>query len=406
MNRMNHPFQYGFDFIDSTMRNYTQWNNYFFTREKDHIYFFENDYGHVKEYYFDNYEKIIDLIVNSDDRWLVFVDYKSDGETLKTILRHLGCSAVFIHSGNKNNYKDGVKQVFDQIARHEQFDCKVLIATNVLDCGISLHDPNLRNIVIAQSNQTTFVQMLGRKRMQPNESINLFIKAYCPNDINHLRSKTEYRLSLMMNYFMVKNKKKRDESLCSKIKDASNKDLVKLFVEKRHVDDVDDYIKNTDLSNTAYIQLLYSLKQFVETLQKYRISADPSCYLQKQLRWIGKEYNIERWVGYHEFSEYLGTMISAGWLDEEAQLAFAHECLSYITKLPRMLLSDSMKRYVDEYISNGEKQRLPRSFKPNYWLSYLELPYHIERKQKYSDNRKIYWKVVEGKHIKKTADKE
>lgn len=405
MNRMNHPFQYGFDFVDSTVQNYTQWNNYFFAKDKDHIYFFDNDYTYVKEFYFDDYKNLIDIIAKSNEKWLLFVDYKIDGETLKTILSYLGCSAVFINSENKNNYKDGCKQTFNQIAQNERFDCKVLIATKVLDCGVSLHDPDLRNIVIAQSNQATFVQMLGRKRAERHESINLYIKAYSPNDINHLRSNYEYKLNLMMSYFMVKNKKAVDESLYSKIKDATKKEESQLFVEKRHTQDIDGYVKNSELSNTAYIQLLYSLKQFVETLREYRISGDPTCYLQKQLHWIGKEYDIKRWVGYVAFSEYLHQMTSAGWLDEQEQLDFSCKCLSYIKKLPRTLLSDSMKVYVEEYINNGSGQNLPRKFKPNYWIEHFGMNYHIERKQKYSDNRKIYWKVVEGKHIKRTADK-
>ena len=60
-----------------------------------------------------------------------------------------------------------------------------MITTSVLDCGINICDPKVKNIVIACDNKTGFLQMLGRKRIEQDEELRLFIKVYDFHIIYH-----------------------------------------------------------------------------------------------------------------------------------------------------------------------------------------------------------------------------
>ena len=72
---------------------------------------------------------------------------------------------IFIDSGSKYRKKTTPeKKAWDQIAQEEKFSQKILITTEVLDNGVNIKDTNLRHIVIQDMEQTTFLQMLGRKR--------------------------------------------------------------------------------------------------------------------------------------------------------------------------------------------------------------------------------------------------
>ncbi len=52
----------------------------------------------------------------------------------------------------------------------------MLICTSVLDCGVNIHDPALKHIVIFSDNRTAVMQMIGRKRLEEGEQITVWIQ--------------------------------------------------------------------------------------------------------------------------------------------------------------------------------------------------------------------------------------
>ncbi|HFH0132179.1 TPA: helicase C-terminal domain-containing protein, partial [Clostridioides difficile] len=74
--------------------------------------------------------------------------------------------------------KQGTKsKELESIISQSKFNSKVLIATKVLDNGINIKDENVKNIVIMALDKTTFLQELGRVRVDIDNpyKINLFI---------------------------------------------------------------------------------------------------------------------------------------------------------------------------------------------------------------------------------------
>lgn len=128
------------------------------------------DYRYVNAKYFKRIENIITTIKNdtSDNKWIIFVSKIEDGEN---IMAELGKdTAVFIKSGSKHTE-------LDTIIRDGKFERKVLIATKTLDNGISIKDDKVKHIVIMAWDKITFIQMLGRRRVDIENAdlVNLYI---------------------------------------------------------------------------------------------------------------------------------------------------------------------------------------------------------------------------------------
>lgn len=56
-----------------------------------------------------------------------------------------------------------------------KFDPQILISTSVIDNGVSIIDKSVKNIVIISFDKISFLQKLGRKRLDENEKITIYI---------------------------------------------------------------------------------------------------------------------------------------------------------------------------------------------------------------------------------------
>ena len=138
--------------------------------------------------YFDNYEDLYEVInANKWDKGLIFVPSKELGETLKN---HIGEDAVFISSSSKGN------DMWNQLLSEERLPCRVLITTSVLDCGVNIHDEDLKHVVIPFEDQVTFIQALGRVRFKDTPHFTLYAKAIDKKRLNGLMYRNRELLSL------------------------------------------------------------------------------------------------------------------------------------------------------------------------------------------------------------------
>lgn len=135
-----------------------------------HDYSTGTDYSYFSSYYFKKIDNIINMIKNdkSDDKWLIFISDLRDGNQILESLGEEKCS--LIKSGTNS-------EELNSIINESKFNKKVLVSTKVLDNGINLFDSKLKNIVIMAWDQITFLQMLGRKRIniEKPEQVNLYI---------------------------------------------------------------------------------------------------------------------------------------------------------------------------------------------------------------------------------------
>lgn len=143
-------------------------------------YSIESDYNYVNLKAIKDNKMLIEMILKNinvqHEKWLIFTDNIQEGKELKKILensdRALQNDVIFIDAKYNNNTT--ASHAVDEIAQKQQITKRIVITTSVMDNGISLHDQNLRNLVITADTKESFIQMLGRKRTD-GKKVTLYI---------------------------------------------------------------------------------------------------------------------------------------------------------------------------------------------------------------------------------------
>lgn len=160
-----------------------------------------SDYSYVEWEIIGQDEDLFNKIKKDNGKWLIFVDSRKKGEEMAKSLNDLEVEAVFIDAKSK---KDGEQlEVVDNIVKEEKFVQKVVVATSVMDNGISIHDIELRNMVIIADTKEEFIQMLGRKRRSKLEApgkLKLYILQRKKEDFIRRKNGVDKRIKVINTY--------------------------------------------------------------------------------------------------------------------------------------------------------------------------------------------------------------
>ena len=159
-------------------------------------YYFQRNYDYIKNInVYDNFTQITEIIKESKNKWLIFVDSKKEGELLLKNLQDLQISSIFLTKDSKNHDSNEYEHnTYKNIVKDEHFDQTVLISTSVLDNGINIKDSSVKHIVINMLDRTEFIQMLGRIRIFDDLCIDLYIKNYSDKEISDFLYRDLYSL--------------------------------------------------------------------------------------------------------------------------------------------------------------------------------------------------------------------
>ena len=158
------------------------------------VYKFPYDFSNYNIDFFYDYSEIIERVRDEDsEKWIVFVQRKADGQKIKKQI------------GTKNcRYLDSTRKVETNKAwtetRNGIISKKALVCTSVIDNGISIIEPQLKNIVISAIDRTEVFQMIGRKRLSQNETVNLYFYVPTPKEISQMINHTKTLLNIVNDY--------------------------------------------------------------------------------------------------------------------------------------------------------------------------------------------------------------
>ena len=136
------------------------------------------DYSYIQPYKYTQLSDICSQIAQSavDEKWLVFVKSIEEGENLKIALQNIcGDSVCFLNAENKENAENS--SIYKQLVHRSCFDCRVLIATTVIYNGINIKDKRVKHIVVPFGTISIVKQLIGRRRMEDNETVNVYFPA-------------------------------------------------------------------------------------------------------------------------------------------------------------------------------------------------------------------------------------
>ena len=402
----------------------------------DYALLHSNNYDRFNTIFFYKYDELFQEIIRSEDKWLIFVDNEKDGvrieSTINGILSYqnnfkknetftyddLAKVAVFLSSATSKKDDAFIQKTKAYLDKENSVAPKVLIATSVLDCGVSIElkkCPELKNIVISQVDKTEFLQMLGRIRFDDSESkINLFIRNTPAKRISKLYSNLRKNLYYQADFNFINQmkpvfKKKKDGSdamlqnyilndfeIFQTIEAIFNNQASLIYPKDknyfRYRTNDSDYLSEFELSRTAYVNLIYSLV-LLDRVIPYSI--DPSFYIKEQLSWIKKDFDKGCWYNWEEkqdiFINFLSEMEAKGWFPNRDE-QFLHDFLDCLYKYPPNFVPPQILKDRFRYES-GERKYI-QIHKLNNILSDLNLDFYIESKRFDKPKRETKWRVI------------
>lgn len=160
----------------------------------NHIYLMEDNWNHLS-FLFYNYsdiDKLTDTINQESENRVksaIFLRNKERGAKLKEKLT----DCQFVYSSEEEN------EELANIAIKEAFSTKCLLATKVIENGVSINDENIGIIIIEEIDPISFIQFLGRvrvKRRNPRH-MTIMIPDYTPSELRQAARQCSERLSII-----------------------------------------------------------------------------------------------------------------------------------------------------------------------------------------------------------------
>lgn len=247
-------------------------------RQHNYCYSIKPDYSYLRVHSFNNDDTIISAMKNdkSSSKWVVYVSSKKEGENLKKMLK--GMDVAFLCSENRDSERN--VQLLEKIKNENCFDQKVLITTTVIDAGISLKMPELKNIVTYHYEYDIFIQTIGRKRVVDGEVVNLFVKDRSARFMLNRAKECKYTLDL---YTEI-----RDVARVHGIKRARDKVMEGLLTNQAEFYRKFIYYDGTeyDLSWLA-VNKLFSDREFYDVMYQ-QLSEDGNAFMKRVMQWLDK----------------------------------------------------------------------------------------------------------------------
>ena len=211
---------------------------------------------------------------NPDAKWLIFCENKQKGMLLKNCLceAHKICAA-YLDADSKES------EEWEKLCREERFDEQVMLCTTVLDCGVNIHDKKLRHIVLAADNQTTFIQCIGRKRLDSNETLQVHVLEMSSKTLAGRRASITRRLNRVQKFDAGNHL-----DILDMMANTSDPDCGVLF---RYNSDAHYQKGGGVFKNKEAEYVLRRRKDFYE-----RMSSDKATYREEVARWLGNTARI------------------------------------------------------------------------------------------------------------------
>lgn len=134
------------------------------------------DFSKYQDYgIYSDLKKLSDIIIESTEKWVIFIASKKRGRQLQEMLTASNISCSYVDRDSRKSTEISVRHHWEYLMETGNLgEKKVLIATSVLDNGFSIKDKNIGNIVIESEDQTEFLQQLGRVRLFDNQRVKLY----------------------------------------------------------------------------------------------------------------------------------------------------------------------------------------------------------------------------------------
>lgn len=322
--------------------------------------------------------------INQNKKWVIFVSGKKFGEHIEEFLNNSDIKATFICA----NTSDKIKR--DAIDIHGNLSCKVLITTKCLDNGINIMDKSVTNMAIFANDKITFIQELGRKRVDINnaQEINLIIPVSNKGIFKGLINKEQTKMDDRELYHADIN------AFTLKYNNYKHKVQDDIFYQEK----VDENLQRWKLNPLGLKRIITDKKVHEYIFNK--LEKNKLAFVKEQLSWLGLENKFDKLLVIEE-------------LVDKNEVETLEEWLKKLYENDIRLSKDEFKEQIEKIIKNktgsnldellnkldGRHKARSKGMKTyNDLFKLLELPYMVGSKpdKEYIDGKRktvTYWLI-------------
>ena len=247
-------------------------------------YEMEANYDYVDLHYIEDSDEAVKLVEEKKhEKWLIFIDNIKKG---KELAKKLGAlyepkseeQIAFIDARYRED-ENGSKSM-KELTVSELVRRSVLIATPVLDNGVSFKDIELRNLIIMADVEEEFIQMIGRKR-QDGQKVNVYVCKRNRNYFNTRLNEVNENLKLYNTYKGLFAKMRPDLAQQYILDTMFSSEKIYRML-KRFCYFKMGFIMMSELSDYK----LLGLQEFYSRMVKM-MEADENAFLKQQAQWLG-----------------------------------------------------------------------------------------------------------------------
>jgi len=343
------------------------------------LYGFNRDYRYLDIKYYTDFDELKYIIEhNNNDNWLVFIDDKKQGASLKEQLEDnvesLRGKVYAVSSDSKSNinYQNMVvsesinvtlqsktkKKSSEDGKKGTENKVRVLIATSVIDNGVNFR--NIQNIVISDISRVKCLQMVGRARVDIDngERVTLYIKRFNKDDIS---SRIDSLRELQGCYHDFKTLS--SGNFIEKHILGGQKKRMRLEhwlgADKERITHSGEYLIN-EIADSLVKSLVPSYETILgDILQELQNDTTPGQkYLEHMLSWFGHVYDVDSDITYMDnekgkkaFVMFLEKYVNDSTrMNKDEQENFISEFIVHATSLG---VTDKNKRIYAQKVANG-----------------------------------------------------
>ena len=245
-----------------------------------------------------DWNSMVEIVAESSQKSLIFINNKAKGELLAEKMIKTGrVDKRDIMILNSDNI-DGESDYVQNLAIGHKMLSKILITTSVLDNGVSIHDPEVGNVVIETESKLEFLQMLGRIRSESTDYCRLYFVQRDKKDYSYRMKKYEEEIkkfddlshdNLMNNYEYYISSMWSDDARARFFR----KSLVWMKTEHQ-VFDQGTFSAVVHSRQTSFAVNKFAERKtgnmFVAEEHFYGLAVNnPLAVIYEQMKWIGKE---------------------------------------------------------------------------------------------------------------------
>lgn len=368
------------------------------TRDFVKNYDMKADYSYVKVSLFKKIEEIVESVEADNGKWLIFVDSIEKGRKMEVLLKEKGVDVAFITAESKRD--EELFGMVKKIGTKEKYEQRVLIATSVMDNGISIKDLELRKLIIMAVTKEQFIQMLGRKRLSSNsEKLKLYILVREKEDFRKLLEECKKRIRFISEFQDDNFQRSYSRLLERMLESSACYQCAKNVCLVRQ-----DSLAFSDLAIAQYDYLYGYYQRIFERFEKEGGSA----FLREQLEWMGRE-NLEEIKDLTKtlsdriceiIDEYKGRELSRKDNDEMREKARGYICQALECCEHKESSSGDVKKLIGEIKKKSKDQPRPISEGNfNKIMELLNLGYQMTK-----SNRSLFW--ISDKDLGQEPEKE